>query len=77
MTRDELERCEKLLTQGVDLGRETVQRLVKFALGQTARTHLDGCAWWRGAGCSCCEDDEADMKPAPVQAMPTNRENDK
>ncbi len=55
MSRDELERCQQLLKSGVDLDRATVKRLVEHALGGAARKHHDGCAWWRGAGCSCTE----------------------
>lgn len=63
MTRDELERIQKMLDQGLDLDRPTQVRLVLEALKRwPLRKHLDGCAWWRGAGCDCVEEPE----PEPV-----------
>lgn len=57
MTRDELERCKRLLDQGLDLDRSTVVRIVDEALKHwPRRKHLDGCAWWRGAACDCDDD---------------------
>lgn len=58
MTRDELERLAKFLDQGLVLDRETQKRLVTYALGTKPREHLDGCAWWRGAGCDCADQAE-------------------
>lgn len=54
MTRDELERCARFLQQGLTLDRETQVRLVEEAQKHfPPRRHIDGCAWWRGAGCDC------------------------
>lgn len=54
LTHDELERLAKYLAQGLDLERETVRRLVaQLMRSMPPRTHDDGCAWWRGAGCDC------------------------
>lgn len=63
MSRDELERAKKMLEQGLDLSRDTVVRLVDAALERwPKRTHLDGCTWWHGGGCSC--------EPPPERGAP-------
>lgn len=51
MTRDEIERCDRYLRQGLTLDRELQRALVDFALGNTAPQHPDGCGWWRGGAC--------------------------
>lgn len=64
MTRDELERVKKMLDQGLDLDRATCVRLVDEALKHwPARKHVDGCAWWRGAGCDCPEPEAPERDP--------------
>lgn len=59
MNRDELERCDRFLKQGLTLSRETQRALVDLAMGNAAPTHPDGCGWWRGGGCDHREETEA------------------
>jgi hypothetical protein len=61
MTRDELERLRKFVLQGLDLDRPTILRVLEYAIGTKPRDHKPGCAWWRGAGCDC----EDEQKGAP------------
>ncbi len=53
MTRDELGRVAQLLDQGVDIDRETVRKLLAYAIRDlNPREHRQGCGWWRGETCT-------------------------
>lgn len=74
----ELRAARKLLQQGSELPREAMVRIVDRTIELQVMEHfkhVDGCAWWFGAGCnSDCRGPSEEFDPSsaerPAKAAP-------